>query len=200
MTTRAIFFDLDGTLLEWRRGYREILAETFESVVNELRAEWIEQYNDAFYESFEAHEPNPVRRAFTSVVGCSKSDQLAEELRRQEARACHPPEGAYRDLERLSADDSLGVLTNGVPEWQRYKLREHDLERYFDAIVASYEAGAHKPNAAPYRAAERRLPADTYAMIGDDEADTDGARNVGWTTYRYDGGGFEDVPVVLERE
>ena len=200
MTTRAILFDLDGTLLEWRRGYREILAETFETVASEVRAEWIEQYNDAFYESFEAHEPNPVRRAFASVTACSRSDQLAEELRRREARACTPPEGAYRDLERLSTDYSLGVLTNGVPEWQRYKLREHDLERYFDAVVASYEAGAHKPNPAPYRTAERRLSADSYAMIGDDETDVSGAENVGWIAYRYDGGGFGDVPAVLKLE
>ena len=78
---KAIFFDLDGTLLEHRRAYPEILAATFEAVEGEVREECIERYNDVFYELFGAYEPDPVRRAFASIDACSEPNLLAEELR-----------------------------------------------------------------------------------------------------------------------
>ncbi|WP_440765741.1 HAD family hydrolase [Natronorubrum sp. DTA7] len=197
---KAIVFDLDGTLLEHRRAYPEILTATFETVEGEAREEWIERYNDVFYELFEAHEPDPVRRAFASIEACSEPDQLADELRRREATACEPPDAVHADLDRLSDGYRLGVLTNGFEDWQRHKLREHDLELHFETVVTSYQAGAHKPCEAPYQLAEARLPARAYAMVGDDDSDVDGARDAGWTAHRYSGGGFAELPDSLDWE
>lgn len=194
---RAIFFDLDGTLVELRQEYREVLAETFTAVEGDVRDEWIQQYTERFFALFEACEPDPATRAFADIGSCSDPERLAEELREREIASCQPPAGVHDDLKRLAADHALGVLTNGFPEWQRAKLREHDLVRHFDTVVTSYEAGAHKPDEAPYRTAERRLPAEAYAMIGDSDADVTGGRNAGWTTYRHSGSGFSDVPAVL---
>ncbi|WP_241434289.1 HAD family hydrolase [Natronorubrum tibetense] len=197
---KAIFFDLDGTLLEHRQAYSEILTATFETVEGEAREVWIERYNDVFYELFEAYEPNPVRRAFASIDACSEPDLLMEELRSREAAACEPPDSVHEDLDRLSDGYRLGVLTNGFEDWQRYKLREHDLEQHFETVVASYRAGAHKPCEAPYRLAEAWLPARAYAMVGDDDSDVDGAINAGWTACRYSGGGFAELPDILDWE
>ncbi|MFC4248992.1 HAD family hydrolase [Natribaculum luteum] len=197
---RAILFDLDGTLLRLTREYHDLLAETFETVCGTVDDGWLEAYDEAFYDLFAACEPDPVRRAFDRVEGASDPDALAATLREREAEACEPPAGAAADLERLAASYDLGVLTNGVPEWQRYKLRAHDLERYVDVVVSSYEAGAHKPNVAPYRLAERRLPADAHAMVGDADADVRGAQKAGWAAHRYDGGGFGDLPDTIRWE
>lgn len=46
--------------------------------------------------------------------------------------------------------------------------------------------------------AEEQLPADTYAMVGDDDADIEGAQRDGWTPYRYHGQGFGELPDTLE--
>lgn len=194
---KAIFFDLDGTLLHFTRDYRDVLADAFRSARGEVRDEWIDDYDDAFYDLFAAHEPDPVRSAFAAVEGDTDPDALAVALREAEVKTCQPPENVETDLARLAEDYELGVLTNGVREWQEHKLRESGLDRYFDAFVASYETGGHKPDAAPYRFAEDRLPADDYALVGDSDGDVEGARNAGWTAHQYAGEGFGEVPGVF---
>ena len=197
-STKAIFFDLDGTLLRFDRPYRELLAETFTAVAGEVREAWLEQYSNAFFELFGACEPKPVARAFASIDVPSRPAALAEELHRRERAACQPPEAVHDDLDRLSETYALGVLTNGLPEWQRAKLREHGLERHFDVVVATYEVGVHKPDVAPFRVAEERLPARAYAMVGDADADVEGANAAGWGAYRYTGSGFGELPGTLD--
>lgn len=195
---KAIFFDLDGTVLRFTREYREVLADAFGEVTGEARESWLDAYDGAFYEAFRDCEPDPVRGAFARVECDAPPDALARALLDCEIEACEPPGGVHADLERLGADYRLGVLTNGVPEWQRAKLRAHDLTEHFDAVVVSYEVGAHKPALAPFEAAEDRLLADAYAMVGDDDADVEGARRAGWAAYRYAGGGFGDLPDALD--
>lgn len=197
-STRAIFFDLDGTLLDLRHEYQDILSETFNAIEGEVRNNWIEQYNEKFFELFRNCEPDPVKQAFASIEPCSEPQSLAEELRKRETAACQPPKDIHNDLGRLTENYALGVLTNGFPEWQRGKLRKYNLDQYFDTVVTSYEAGAHKPEEAPYRIAEQRLPAETYAMIGDSDEDITGAKNAEWTAYRYSGSGFGDIPAELD--
>ncbi len=195
---KAIIFDLDGTLVEFTREYRELLATTFETVTGDVREAWIDTYNEAFFERFRACDPDPVRRAFDAVEAVDDAERLAETLHEREVSLSEPPMSVHADLERLGNAHQLGVLTNGVREWQLGKLRAHDLDSHFDTIVASYDVGAHKPDTAPFRLVEERLPADEYAMIGDSDADIEGARAAGWGTYRYDGTGFGALPDAIE--
>lgn len=196
----AIFFDVDGTLLHFTRDYREVLAETFETVHGESRDRWLDAYNETFFDLLEACEANPYRRAFAATGLESPPEQLVETLRQVETEMCQPPGDAHKHLERLAENYKLGVLTNGVPEWQKHKLESHGLRRYFDAIVISYDVGVHKPDIAPFNAAEAHLPADEYAMVGDSDADIDGAQKAGWSTFRYDGGGFGSLPDAIDWE
>lgn len=189
----AIWFDLDGTLLSFDAPYRELLADAVESVEGECREAWLDRYDEAFERAFAACEPDPVRRAFATFG--DDPERLAQALLHREIEAGRLPEDAAATLDRLGGDHALGVLTNGPPEWQRAKLRENDLAGYFDAVVASYEAGAHKPDAAPFDLAERRLSADEHVMVGDSESDVEGARAAGWTAVRYEGGAFEELPL-----
>jgi putative hydrolase of the HAD superfamily len=194
----AVCFDLDGTLLSFERPYRDLLADAFERVAGECRDRWLDRYDEAFYDAFGRCEPDPVRRGFEAVDADLDTAALVEALLDREIAACRPAPDLEAALDRLAGEYRLGVLTNGVPDWQRRKLRAHGLENRFDAVVASYEAGAHKPEPAPFRLAERRLPADGYLMVGDSDADVEGARAAGWTAHRYDGGGFGDLPGALQ--
>lgn len=194
----AVFFDLDGTLLRFDRPYDDLVADAFEAVLGESREAWTGTYDEAFFEAFGRCEPDPVERGFEAVDADLDAGALAEALLEQELAACRPAPGLEDTLDRLAGERRLGVLTNGVPEWQGRKLRAHGLEDRFEAVVASYEAGAHKPEPAPFRLAERRLPADDYAMVGDSDADVEGARGVGWTAHRYDGDGFGELLGALE--
>ncbi len=194
---KAIFFDLDGTLLHFEREYRDVLTDTFSAVLGKSREEWIDSYDRAFYDSLEAHKPNPYSDGFSAVDVQADSERLIETLRDQEISMCQPPENAHDDLSRLAESFKLGVLTNGLPDWQNQKLQAYDLDQYFDTFIASYEVGTHKPDIAPFQAAEQRLPADSYSMVGDSDADIDGATKAGWTTHRYQGDGFGVLPDAL---
>lgn len=189
----AIWFDLDGTLLSFAVPYRDLLEDAVESVEGECRDGWIDRYDEAFERAFAACEPEPARRSFATFS--DEPGRLSVALHRREIEASEPPADAAATLDRLAEHHALGVLTNGPPEWQRAKLRESGLSGYFDAVVASYEAGAHKPDPEPFDLAELRIPADEHVMVGDSAADVEGARAAGWTAVRYEGGAFGDLPL-----
>lgn len=195
---RAVFFDLDGTLLHFRRDYRDILADAVRDVIGQAPEDMLERYNEAFYAHFVALDYGPVRAAFASLELEAEPETLADALLAQEIAACEPPANAETDIARLADSHRLGVLTNGVREWQVEKLRATGLDGYFDTVVASYEAGAHKPAPAPFSLAEQRLPADAYAMVGDDAVDIEGAAAAGWAAFQYDGDGFEALPDAIK--
>ena len=195
---RAIFFDLDGTLLHFTRDYRDILTDTIRTVEDDVTDEWIDTYNTVFFDILMECGPDPYRRAFATFG--DDPDELVETLREHEIEACQPPKSVQTDLARLADDYKLGVLTNGIREWQRHKLQAYNLETYFDAVVTAYDADAHKPDPALFDLAEKRLPADRYAMVGDDDADIDGAQEAGWSTYHYHEQGFGDLPDALAWE
>lgn len=189
----VVCFDLDGTLLHFTRSYADVLRDAFRDVTGESRDEWLEVYDEAFYKRFQACDPNPVEQGFEAAVPDADVDALTEALLRRETEMVEPAPGIETLLDSLrTADVQIGVVTNGVPHWQRAKLDAHDLLDSVDCIVASYEADAHKPDPAPFRLAEDRLAATNYVMVGDDDADIDGAENAGWRAVRYDGSGFED--------
>lgn len=191
----GIVFDLDGTVLRGEHAYRDVLADAIASVRGNAPEAWLETYAESFLECFADCEPEPIRRTFARIDGCDDPEPYATALLEAEIESFSPPPDARRVLERLSAADAhdLGVLTNGVRDWQLAKLRGNDLERYVDAVVASYEVGAHKPDEAPYRELETRLPADRYVMVGDSDSDVEGAQAAGWDAIRYAGGSFDDV-------
>ncbi len=195
---RAIFFDLDGTLLEFQRGYGDLLADVFRTVEGRTRPEWIDSYNQKFFEVLEGCDPEPYRRAFAATGADADPKALVASLREAEIEATRLPKGTLSALERLGEEYRLGVLTNGTREWQVGKLRAHGLESRLDVVVTAYDAGAPKPDPAAFRLAEERLPANAYAMVGDDRVvDIQGAQNAGWTAHEYTGGGFDDLPRVL---
>ncbi|MFB6359694.1 MAG: HAD family hydrolase [Halobacteriales archaeon] len=195
---RAVGFDLDGTLLHYTRDYRDLLADAMGDVIGSAPSDALDGYEEAFFDRFQPLEPNPVQRAFQEALPEAEADALADALLRREIEATEPPAGAAADLERLGERYRLGVLTNGLPEWQRAKLGAHGLADVFDTFVASYEAGAHKPAVEPFQLFEERLLAERYAMVGDDSADVDGAAAAGWAAYRYDGSGFGGLPEAID--
>ena len=91
-----------------------------------------------------------------------------------------PVAGAVETLERLSAQTRLAVVAN----WDR-SLHEHldrlGLDRYFDAVVTSAEAGASKPDPEIFLTALRRLDVEPARAlhVGDEPIDEQGARAAG---------------------
>ena len=185
---KALCFDLDGTLLHVDREYRDLLRDAVGGVREDPADADFAAYDETFFEAFGALDPDPVRRGFEAALPDATDaelDALVDALLRHETDACAPPVGAAYDLARLREEYLLGVVTNGVGDWQRHKLAASGLADYFDTVVASYDVGAHKPETAPFTAVEERLSADEFAIVGDSEDDVAGGESAGWATYRY---------------
>jgi putative hydrolase of the HAD superfamily len=197
MHSNAILFDVDDTLLQFTRDYNDVLADAVRSVEGTAREAWLERFDAAFHDLLADCEPSPYREALAAMGAGADPDDLLEALRDAETEACQPPEDVHSDLAALAGDYQLGVLTNGVPEWQRHKLRSYDLDQYFDTVVTAYDAGAHKPAPEPFALVEETLRAPRYALVGDTDADAVGAQAAGWVGYRYRGDGFGDLPGAL---
>jgi putative hydrolase of the HAD superfamily len=94
----------------------------------------------------------------------------------------HLYEGAIEILEYLKPKYSLHIITNGFHQVQAGKLKNSNLERYFDTITNSDMAGCKKPNPIIFEFALNAAKAEKGCsiMIGDCiEADVQGALDCG---------------------
>lgn len=96
--------------------------------------------------------------------------------------ACRPFPGVPEALERMrTASLKLACVTNKAAAFTAPLLEKTGLARYFDAVSTADQAGARKPDPAPFLHACRRLgvpPAEAVA-IGDSANDAEGARAAG---------------------
>jgi putative hydrolase of the HAD superfamily len=85
-------------------------------------------------------------------------------------------------LERVKRGHRLGLVTNGSPAVQRFKLSQSGLTHHFEVIVASGDVGVSKPDPLPFTTALDMLgtSARDAVMIGNSwTSDIQGAANLG---------------------
>lgn len=191
---RAVFFDLDGTLVELPDDF----AALFESALREhgvrADAERHEYYLDAFFDYLGECHSEPYRAAMADLRAEfdlePSAEALAESYTGREASATTLGPGVREMLDALDSPDALaatsdialGVLTNGGARAQRRKLEHHGLADDFDAVIVSGEVGAGKPDSAIFAAATEAIPADEYVFAADDlERDVLPAQEAGFT-------------------
>ena len=198
--TTALCFDLDGTLVHRTESYDEVTRATLADHGIDPDEALVGTARETFWRALEAMEPDPFEQAMATVLEQSGEEgdpaAMVETLREHAYATTAVPDGARESLDSLgSGDDSLAVVTNGVTDWQVGKLEHHDLTDHFEAVVTSYEAGAHKPDSAPFDLLRERVPADEYVMVGDDyEADVEGARAAGFVPIHYEHESEENGP------
>ena len=85
-------------------------------------------------------------------------------------------------LEYLHDKYNLHIITNGFSEVQAVKLKSSGMDKYFQNVITSEEAGVKKPDLRIFKYALHKTNANSgeSLMIGDDyEVDIVGAQNVG---------------------
>ncbi|WP_254279373.1 HAD family hydrolase [Haloarcula marina] len=190
--TTALCFDLDGTLVHRTEPYDAVTRAALADHGIDADDALVSTAQETFWRAHEAMDPDPFGQSMQVVLDETGADgdpeAMVETLRERAYATTEVPDAARDSLARLAEDDALAVITNGMREWQLGKLDYHGLTDHFDTVVASYEAGAHKPDAAPFDLLRERLPADEYVMVGDDyEADVEGARAAGFVPIHYEG-------------
>ena len=202
MRTRAVFFDLGGTLLVLRRDriFRKVLLE-------EGRALELDKIHSAYLQV----EPLWLSDYGTQVLTSDETEEAYRDLDQRVYSALYPKESGpealrisklvrkrwpeleteiplqlYPDAEptlrRLAADGySLGLISN-APAGTRKGVEALGLTKYLGTVVISGAVGYTKPHPEIFRIALRKagVEAGEAVHVGDlYEADIVGARNAG---------------------
>ncbi len=97
--------------------------------------------------------------------------------------------GALEVIEILAENASLALVTNGLSEVQRVRIKRTGILPYFDAVVISAEVGTAKPAQEIFDITFAQLsgpPKDTAVMVGDNlKSDILGGANYGISTCWY---------------
>ena len=193
MAYTHLFFDADGTLFDFNTSEKKAL----EKAVRALGGTW----DDAFVQLYHQVNKAAWKELEKKLITLDRLKVLRFERFMEQVNLKFDPAelsrvytgflaqsddlfpGALETLEKLYKKYSLVLVTNGITEVQRGRVRATDTGKYFKAIVISEEVGVAKPDSTFFRIASERSgnPAkDKILMIGDSmTSDIPGAMNFG---------------------
>jgi putative hydrolase of the HAD superfamily len=207
----AIFFDMDGTLLDWEStlerdwrlacdaACRTILdgidpASLYATIRESVRWFWADPDRSNGGRMDLLRATTTIVHHALDTMGVGRPDAapaIASDYRRRRIDSIAPYPGALETLERVR---SLGIrtalLTNGGADTQRRSVERFGLTRHFDCVVIEGEFGCGKPDPRVFQHALRSCdarPSDAW-MVGDNlDADIAGAQAIGvhavWCDY-----------------
>ena len=203
----AIFFDMDGTILDWQSGMEDswlascqshsgglfVPAQMHEAI--RARRTWF--WSDAERArtgrmNLDESAREIVCHAFadSGIDDGERAHRIADDYRARRTELIVPYAGA---IETLTAFRERGIrmalLTNGEARNQRRSIERYGLAQYFDCIIIEGEFGAGKPDERVFRHAMQscRCSPDSTWMVGDSlEADIAPAVALGMHTVWVD--------------
>lgn len=179
---KAIFFDLDETLLDRNGSILQFLAQQHAHFFNELTNVPVARYQNRFLH-YDEHGYAPKEMAYARLVDEFALPIAAEHLIADFYANCWRSPllfpNAVTLLQKLRTDGyRLGIITNGSVRSQRSKLEHGKLLSLVDVALISEEEGVRKPDALIFQRAARHLdlaPTECV-MVGDNPlADIGGA-------------------------
>lgn len=194
-----ILFDADNTLFDFDQSERFALATALEDIGIAMSEEMLSLYhqiNRATWRDFEDGklEKSVLRTKrfddFFEAIG-TKSDasRFSKSYLYYLSTTSFMLDGARDLLEELSGPYKLAMITNGLKEVQRPRIRQADLFDLFDVIVVSDEIGHSKPDVRffDYTFSEMGHPERSGALVVGDNLNSDikGGNNYGLDTCWY---------------
>jgi putative hydrolase of the HAD superfamily len=207
---RAIFFDMDGTLLDWQTGMEESWRASCEahrdgSFAPEALHEAIRTRRTWFWGDHARATAGrmDLDKASREIVTLAFRDMalretdlahlIADDYRARRDACIALYEGALETLEWVrSRGLKTALITNGNALSQRRSVDRFGLDRYFDCVIIEGEFGVGKPDERVFRHALETVacgPGDAW-MVGDSlEADIATPVRLGMHTVWVDGEG-----------
>ncbi|MHB0878293.1 MAG: HAD family hydrolase [Anaerolineae bacterium] len=196
---KAVFFDLDDTLIGYPRGFGGLVDDLYASAAGDAgddvaRERFGRAFMDATLGLWAAMHNGCLsgeelrRRRIVSALAslgiddAGTADRLAAEWDARNIAVATIKPGARELLDRLAGRCYLGVITDSFRTIQRAKMQRLGLDRYFQAIHVSEEAGVCKPFAGIFEQAlaQAGVAPGEAVMVGDNpNADIRGALGVG---------------------
>jgi putative hydrolase of the HAD superfamily len=210
---QAIFFDMDGTILDWQTGMEEswlasceqhcdggyVPAELHEAI--RVRRTWFwsdTERANAGRMDLDAASREIVRHAFEDMglADLERAHRIADDYRALRDVAIAPYPGAIEMLTGLRARGMpMALITNGAAVTQRRSVERFDLARFFDCVIIEGEFGVGKPDERVFRHALAAcgVGAPGTWMVGDSlEADIAPAVRLGMHAVWIDARGAID--------
>ena len=152
---KTLLFDIDGTLLDFKKAEDYAMHKTFKDHHLELTQEIFniyEEINQKLWKDFELGLIDKNTVVYTRFVKLFeklnvKEDGVAfeDEYQYNLGNGAYLIEGAKEILEKYYNKYNLYVVTNGVASTQYNRLKLLDLNKYFKGIFISEEIGYQKP-------------------------------------------------------
>ena len=194
----AVFFDLDGTLLDRTNSLLAFLAEQHAGFFGRLGSADLEKWQSRFLaldQNGRVHK-SLVYKALLSEFGgdAEAGGELLEDYRQRCCEHARSFPGMALTLSALRDRGlKLGIVTNGETDFQMRNIRALGLEALVDAVLISGAEGLRKPDAALFQRAAERLNTkpEHCLLVGDNpEADILGAFGAGMRTAWFNAGAF----------
>lgn len=202
----VLLFDVDGTLLDFNKAEEEGIEGLLNHYGAPVSDENKHKYHLVNKKYWEALERGEITRdqvltlrfeEFFAGFGIRVDGAEADDLYRQYLNASAVLiDGAIELLDSVKGKYPLYVVTNGVAETQYTRLAKSGLDKYFDGIYISEEAGAQKPQVAFFEYCFEhmgRRDVENMLIIGDSlTSDMRGGNNVGIDTMWFNPGKDEN--------
>ena len=206
---KYLLFDLDDTLLDFGKAQVLAFKKLLEDENIEYSDELFEQYeiiNKSLWRSFERGEiSNKVVTSerfirFFALFGMKvDGSKVDNRFRSYLAEGNQLFEGIVEMLEKLSLTHKLYIASNGIGITQHTRLKNNNLNKYFDKIFISEEIGSKKPDREFFDIILKEIGVEDKGevlMIGDTlTSDILGANNVGIDSCLVDIHGIENPEI-----
>jgi putative hydrolase of the HAD superfamily len=180
----AIIFDLDDTLYR----ERDFLASGYSAVAHHLAAIHACDYEEVYASMMNALDrfgrrsvlPLTIRRFSRATASM---EELVQVYRHHEPTISLSP-GCSDLLSHLAGNFKLGIITDGLPQVQRRKVRALGLEELVHKVIYTWEFGVDKEKPHPFAfnlmKEALEVEADKTLFVGDNPVkDCDGAKAAG---------------------
>ncbi len=193
---KHLFFDLDHTLWDFDRnsaaafdsifkehGFHFSTEEFLKHYIPRNQYYWkLYQVNQVSHEDLRYYRLKDVFDILNVEVSKKVINQLSEDYISQLPNSNHLFDGAMEVLEYLQPNYNLHIITNGFHFVQDKKLKNANIEHFFQTVTNSEMAGEKKPHPTIFEHALNLANASKQEsiMIGDSlDADVEGAINFG---------------------
>lgn len=176
----TLFWDIDDTLLDFKRGEAIAIRQTLSRIGVEPTEETVRLYSEINESLWKRLERGEVTREqilvgrfemLFSALGFAGDAPSTQDLYFSCLGEQHDfVEGAKAVLDALRGNYRMFAVSNGTTVIQNKRLSASGVDRYFDRIFLSQEIGAEKPSAAFFDACFAALPdirRDEVLIIGD---------------------------------
>jgi putative hydrolase of the HAD superfamily len=215
MEYKWLLFDLDGTLFDYNSAEKNALKMTFQSHIKNYSDEYLDTYrtiNKKIWTDFENGliTQKEIKAQRFKILGDTLSlsfdaEKFSSDYLDNLSQQTQLIEGAEDVLGQLHTKYQFALVTNGLTQVQRPRIKSSTIANYFSEVIISEEIGFAKPDQAFFDITFERIghpPREDVMIIGDSlTSDMLGGTRYSITTCWFNPDGLEagdDVKIDYE--